>query len=119
MLWLLAASYPRVTARCFRRWRITVLALAIANAVTIGVTGGFNSPILAACMYLGWIASVVVNGRTAIMMSLAVTCSVIAGYLLGGDEITEILAPEYRYGAVSSARRFRSSQGSPASSWQV
>ena len=102
-LWALVAAWPRLTARWFTHWRPTTLVLVGANVMTVAVTGGIDSPLLAVCMYLGWIASVVVAPRIAVGMSLAVSGSIVGGYLLAGNSVAEILSVDYRYGAVTSA----------------
>lgn len=103
VVWSLAAVFPKVTARAFARWRMAALVLASANAATIALTGGIDSPLLAVCMYAGWIASVVIAGRAALAVSLMITGSVFAGYLLAGDTLTDIFGGPYRYGAVTNA----------------
>lgn len=102
-LWALAAAFPAVTARCLSRWRVTSVTLACANALTVGVTGGMDSPVLSVCMYVGWIASVVLSARTAIVISLMITCSVFGGYLLAGASPSDVLASEYRDNALNGA----------------
>lgn len=101
--WALAAAWPRLTERWFTSWRPTTLVLIGANATTVAVTGGVDSPLLAICMYVGWIASVVVAPRIALGMSLAMSGSIVGGYLLAGDSVGDILTGDYRYGAVTSA----------------
>lgn len=101
-LWLVAASFPGVTARLFTSWRKALVVLAPANALTAGLTGGIDSPLLAVCMYAGWIASVVVPPRAALSLSLAVSGSLFAGYLIAGASVGEIFTGPYRYGAVTS-----------------
>jgi DNA-binding CsgD family transcriptional regulator len=102
VLWATAAASPELTARRFRRWRTTGLALALANAVTVAVTGGVASPILAVCMYVGWIASVVVRPRAAIAMSFGISGSLVAGYLIAGDSFADILTGPSRYDALAN-----------------
>ena len=102
-LWSLAAAFPAITARCFTHWQVTVLVLVVANAATVAVTGGIASPILGVCMYIGWITSVVASARAAISISLFVTASIAAGYVLAGASPHEIVAGADRYTAVSSA----------------
>lgn len=103
VLWALAAMFPRITTRCFTNWRITAFALVAANIATVAVTGGIDSPLLSVCMYVGWIASVVVQARAAVVMSLMITGSLFAGYLLAGASPTDILSGPYRHTAVTSA----------------
>jgi DNA-binding CsgD family transcriptional regulator len=103
LLWILAATFPAITARCLMRWRITALALAVANAVTVALTGGIDSPLLSVCMYGGWIASVVVNARGAMALSLSIAASVFAGYLLAGASPAEVLGGAHRDSALNSA----------------
>jgi DNA-binding CsgD family transcriptional regulator len=102
-LWTMAAVFSRVTARCLQSWRTTAATLAAANAATIALTGGVNSPDLAVCMYVGWVASVVLRARAALVMSLTIGASVVAGYLLAGASITEVLAEPHRQAAVTGA----------------
>jgi DNA-binding CsgD family transcriptional regulator len=102
VLWALAAGFPAITARCFTSWRPTMLALAAGNAATVAVSGGIDSPLAAVCMYVGWIASVVVPARTAIVMSLVITGSIVAGYVLAGASVAAILTGQYRYSAVTN-----------------
>jgi DNA-binding CsgD family transcriptional regulator len=102
-LWLLAAAFPAITARCFTHWQITGLVLVVANTATVTLTAGIASPILGMCMYIGWITSVVASARAAIGISLLVTMSVVAGYLLAGDTPHDIVAGPDRYTAVCSA----------------
>jgi hypothetical protein len=83
-LWILAIGFPRVTARCFARWRITALVFAVTNAATVAVTNGMDSPLLSVCMYAGWVTSVVTTARAAIVMSVGVAASVLVGYVLAG-----------------------------------
>ena len=101
-LWIVAASFPAVTARLFTSWPTALVLLAPANALTAGLTGGIDSPLLAVCMYAGWIASVVVPPRVALSLSLAVSGSLFAGYLIAGASVGEIFTGPYRYGAVTS-----------------
>lgn len=103
LLWALAAIFPAITARAFERWRVTALTLALANAATVASTGGIDSPVLAVCMYVGWIASVVVGARAVILTSLTIGCSMLAGYLLAGNSFSEILSEPYRYVALTNA----------------
>jgi DNA-binding CsgD family transcriptional regulator len=101
-VWILAAAFPALTARAFTSWRQTLVVLASADTLTAGVTGGIDSPLLAVCMYAGWIASVVVLPRPALCVSLAISSSLFAGYLLAGDSVGDIFTGPYRYGAVTS-----------------
>jgi DNA-binding CsgD family transcriptional regulator len=103
LFWALAATFPAITARCFMSWRLTGLALAAVNVMTVTLTGGINSSVLAVCMYLGWIASVVVRAQAAIVLSFAATSSILLGYLLAGDSIADIFTGPHRYGAVANA----------------
>jgi DNA-binding CsgD family transcriptional regulator len=103
ILWALAARFPSLTARQFAACRRTALVLAAANALTVGVTGGIESPLLAVCMYVGWIASVVVRLRAALAVSVAIAVSVLAGYLLAGASISDIFTGPHRYDAVTNA----------------
>jgi hypothetical protein len=103
LVWALAARLPAVMARQFMAWRRTALALAAANVLTIGMTGGIESPLLAVCMYVGWIASVVVAPRAALAVSLAIAASVLAGYLLAGASVGDIFTGPHRYDAVVNA----------------
>ena len=103
VLWVLAAAFPAITARCFTHWQITGLVLAAANIATGALTGGIASPILGVCMYVGWLTSVVASARAAIVMSLLVTASIVSGYLLAGASPRDIVAGPDRYTAVSSA----------------
>jgi len=102
-LWALAAVFPEVTARCFQRWQITAPALAAANAVTVGLTGGVESRLLAVCMYAGWIASVVVKARAALLTSLLIGVSVLVGYGLAGSSVADGLASVHRDNVLNSA----------------
>jgi DNA-binding CsgD family transcriptional regulator len=103
VLWLVAATFPMITARCLLRWRVTALALAGANAATVALTGGIDSPLLSVCMYGGWIASVVVNARGAMGISLTIAASVFAGYLLAGASPADVLTGAHRDSALNSA----------------
>ena len=103
ILWAAAATAPAIAAACFARWRATTIGLVAVNTVTVAVTGGIDSPLLAVCMYGGWIASVVVPGRAAMTMSLAVAVSVLAGYVLAGASVTDVLRGPYRYEAITNA----------------
>ena len=102
-VWALSAAFPTATARVFARWQLTAVVLVIANTLTVAGTGGIDSPLLAVCMYVGWIASVVVRPYAAFVLSVAVTGSVLAGYLLAGNSPADILLGPYRYGAVTNA----------------
>ena len=102
-LWALAAAIPEATARCFTRWLTTGLILGALNAMSAALTGGINSPILAVCVYAGWIASVVVRARAAVAISLLLTVSVVVGYVLAGATLSDVLTGPYRYAAVSNA----------------
>jgi DNA-binding CsgD family transcriptional regulator len=79
------------------------MLLAVANAATVAATGGIDSPIVAACMYVGWIGAVVVPARSAFVMAAAISSSVFAGYLLAGASLADILTGPARYGALSNA----------------
>ena len=103
VFWALAAVFPQITTRCVANWRITTFVLVAANIVTVAVTGGIDSPLLSVCMYAGWIASVVAQTRVAMVMSLMITGSLFAGYLLAGASPTDILSGPYRHTAVTSA----------------
>lgn len=103
VLWALAAAFPSGTARFFANWHQTALVIASANALTVAVTGGIDSPLLAVCMYVGWIGSVVIPARAALALSLAITGSLFAGYLVAGDTVADIFGGPYRYGAVTNA----------------
>jgi DNA-binding CsgD family transcriptional regulator len=102
VLWAVAVAVPRRTAGCFMRWRLTVAVLVAANAATVAVTGGIASPDLALCMYAGWIASVVVQVRPALLLSLGISGSVLAGYLLAGDSFTTVVTGPSRYAALAN-----------------
>lgn len=102
-LWALAAIFPSISARWLVHWRTTGLGLALATAATVAVTGGIESPLMAVSMYGGWVASVVVRGGAALAVSLLISASVFAGYLLAGNAVADVLTGPYRYGAVSSA----------------
>jgi DNA-binding CsgD family transcriptional regulator len=102
-LWALAAAFPRATARVFASWRATALILGAANAATVAVTGGIESPLLAVCIYAGWISSVVVEGLSPLVTSLVISGSLIAGYVLGGDSIADVLSGRHRHTALASA----------------
>ena len=103
LLWAAAAAVPAVTAYCFTHWQITTLALVGLNAATVAATGGVQSPLLAVCMYVGWIASVVVAARAALVVALAIAGSIVVGYLLAGASIANVLTGPYRYGNVTNA----------------
>jgi len=103
VVWSLAAIFPKATARVFTSWRMAALVLGSANAATIAVTGGIDSPLLAVCMYVGWIGSVVVFVRPALALSLLITGSVFAGYLLAGNSVADVFTGPYRYSAVTNA----------------
>lgn len=103
VLWLLAATWPELTTRAFVRWRLTALVLGSANAATIALTGGIDSPLPTVCVYVGWIGAVVVPTRPALVMSLVISASVLAGYMLAGASVADILTGTYRYGAVTNA----------------
>lgn len=102
LLWGLAALVPRLTTRCFMRWRLTSPVLVVANAATVAVTGGVASPDLAVCMYAGWIASVIVRVRPALLLSLGISGSVLVGYLLAGDSFTAVFTGASRYAALAN-----------------
>ncbi len=103
LAWALAAAWPRLTARWCTSWRPTMLVLVGANVTTVAVTGGIESPLLSVCMYVGWIASVVAAPRIALGISLAMSGSIVGGYLLAGNSVAHILSVDYRYGALTSA----------------
>jgi DNA-binding CsgD family transcriptional regulator len=103
VLWAIAAAFPAITAACFTRWSMTVGALAGANAMTAAVTGGISSPALGVCMYVGWLASVVVSARVALVTSMVIAASTITGYLLAGESFHDIFIGPDRYTAVSNA----------------
>lgn len=103
LLWALAAIFPVITAHAFERWWITAPVLAVANAATVACTGGIDSPVLAVCMYVGWIASVVVAPRAVVLISLMITGSLCVGYFLASNSVPDILSTPYRYAAVTNA----------------
>jgi DNA-binding CsgD family transcriptional regulator len=100
--WIVAAAFPAVTARLFGSWRQTALVLVTANALTVGLTGGIDSPLLAVCMYVGWSASVVIWWRAAVAMTLGIGLSIVVGYVLAGASLSDIVSGPYRYAAVTN-----------------
>jgi DNA-binding CsgD family transcriptional regulator len=54
-------------------------------------------------MYGGWIASVVVNARSAMVISLMIAASVVSGYLLAGDSAGDVLTGAHRDSALNNA----------------
>lgn len=101
-LWMTAACFPSIVARLVASWRRTALGLGVANAATLALTGGIESPLAAVCVHAGWIASVVVTAPAALMMSGAVSCSIVGGYVLAGDSIDDLAAGPYRYDAIAN-----------------
>jgi DNA-binding CsgD family transcriptional regulator len=54
-------------------------------------------------MYAGWMAAVVVRARVAVLISLLISGSVVAGYLLAGASPAQVLAGTNRDTALTSA----------------
>ena len=102
LLWTLAIAIPRLAASYLARWQLAAVTLAVANTATVALTNGIQSPVLAVCMYVGWVVSVVAPRRAAVATSVAISCSVLAGYVLAGASIAEIFAGPHRYNAVTN-----------------
>lgn len=103
LVWALVAGLPRASARFLFNWRLAAVMLAIANGLTVALTGGIDSPDLAVCMYGGWVSAVVVSARPALVVSVAICGSILTGYLLAGASLAEVLTGPQRYNAVMSA----------------
>jgi DNA-binding CsgD family transcriptional regulator len=102
MLWAVAATWTSATAWCFVRWRVTALLLAGACAATIALTGGVDSPLCSVCMYAGWIASVVVAARAALVVSLLMSAAVVVGFVVTGTAVADIVSGPHRYTSVTN-----------------
>jgi DNA-binding CsgD family transcriptional regulator len=102
-LWAAAAGLPELTARCFTRWLPCGLLLAAANSLTVGMTGGIESPDPAVCTYVGWVAAVVLAPRTVLAMSTMIAASTFAGYFVAGASGLDVFVGPHRFTAVSNA----------------
>lgn len=99
--WAIAAVRPQVIVLLLRHWLWTTPIIAGLSAITIRVSGGFDSLLKTEANWLAWAAPIALGTAASIAVASMLSTGLLVAFMLNGMSLEAIASGPHRYTAVT------------------